>query len=167
MRALSHKSIAKACLWFTALSGAYLYAFPGPNLFYIGLSLAHIGLGVIAVLIAPFLIRKLQGLAGLTKAGVILLVLGALAGVVVMIVGGTRPHLLYVYLHSILSFAGVAGSEVHAAHAASKTDNTMCRPVCSCYSSGVGRSLLAGESLGCFDPNPKPGDRSRRDGQRG
>ena len=107
MRALSQKSIAKACLWFTALSGAYLYAFPGPNLFYIGLSLAHIGLGVIAVLVAPFLIRKLQGLAALTKAGVILLVLGALAGVVVMIVGGTRPHLIYVYLHSILSFAGV------------------------------------------------------------
>ena len=107
MRAVSQKNIVKACLWFAALSGAYLYAFPGPNLFYIGLSLAHIALGVVTVLVAPFLIRKLRGLTTLAKAGVALLIVGALEGVVVMVVGGTRPHLVYVHIHSILSFAGV------------------------------------------------------------
>ncbi|PYY04312.1 MAG: hypothetical protein DMG64_05035 [Acidobacteria bacterium] len=99
--------MTKACLWFAALSGAYLYAFPGPNLFYISISLAHIALGVVAVLAAPFLIHKLRGLSRLGKAAVALLVLGAIDGVVVMVVGGTRPHLDFVYLHSILSFAGV------------------------------------------------------------
>src|SRR5438067_13663512 len=107
MRFLSQKSITKACLWFAALSGAYLYAFPGPILFYISISLAHIALGVVAVLAAPFLIHKLRGLSRLGKAAVALLVLGAIDGVVVMVVGGTRPHLDFVYLHSILSFAGV------------------------------------------------------------
>src|SRR5205823_3735674 len=88
-------------------SGAYLYAFPGPNLFYISISLAHIALGVVAVLAAPFLIHKLRGLSRLGKAAVALLVLGAIDGVVVMVVGGTRPHLDFVYFHCILSFAGV------------------------------------------------------------
>ena len=107
MRFLSQKSIIKACLWFAALSGGYLYAFPGPNLFYIGLSLAHIALGVIVILAAPFLVRKLRELSSLGKAGVAFLALGAVDGVIVMVVGGTRPHLDYVYLHSILSFVGV------------------------------------------------------------
>ncbi|HWY69477.1 MAG TPA: tetratricopeptide repeat protein [Terriglobales bacterium] len=107
MRALSQKTIAKAFLWFAALSGAYLYAFPGPNLFYISISLAHIALGVVAVLAAPFLIRTVRLLSRLARAGVVLLILGAIDGVIVMVVGGSRPHLEFVYLHSILSFAGV------------------------------------------------------------
>jgi len=107
MRALSQKTIAKAFLWFAALSGAYLYAFPGPNLFYISISLAHIAVGVVAVLVAPFLVRKLRMLSRLAKAGVALLILGAIDGVIVMVVGGSRPQLDFVYLHSILSFAGV------------------------------------------------------------
>src|ERR1700745_1650360 len=107
MRALSQKTIVKACLWFAGLSGGDLYTFPGPNLFYIGVSLAHIALGVVAVLAAPFLLRRLRGLSRLSKAGVALLTVGAMDGVVVMVVGGTRPHLDFVYLHSILTFAGV------------------------------------------------------------
>ena len=107
MRALSQKTIAKAFLWFAALSGAYLYAFPGPNLFYISISLAHIALGVVAVLVAPSLARKLRVLSRLAKAGIALLTLGAIDGVIVMVVGGSRPHIDFVYFHSLLSFAGV------------------------------------------------------------
>src|SRR6185437_14045732 len=98
--------LAKYFLWFGALSGIYLYAFPAPNLFYIGLSLAHVGLGVLAIVAAPFVMRKLRGLDRLAKSGIALLVVGVLAGVVIMIVGGTRPHLIYLLVHAIFSFAG-------------------------------------------------------------
>ncbi len=107
MARVSLTSLAKYFLWFGALSGLYLYAFPAPNLFYISLSLAHVGLGVLAVVVAPFLLRKLRGLDRLAKSGVALLVLGVLAAIVIMIVGGTRPHLVYLFLHAIFSFAGV------------------------------------------------------------
>jgi len=107
MARVSPGTLAKYFLWFGALSGIYLYAFPAPNLFYIGLSLAHVGLGVLAIAVAPFLLRRLRGLDRLTKSGIALLVLGVLAGIVIMIVGGTRPHLVYLFLHAIFSFAGV------------------------------------------------------------
>src|SRR5690349_24600066 len=96
-------NLAKYFLWFGALSAIYLYAFPAPNLFYIGLSLAHVGVGVVALVASVFLLRKLACFSPLVKAGTALILLGALAGVVVMIVGGTRPHLAYLWLHAILS----------------------------------------------------------------
>ena len=99
--------LAKYFLWFGALSGIYLYAFPAPNLFYIGLSLAHVALGVLAVVASPWLLRKLRGLSRLAKSGIAFLALGVIAGIIVMVVGGTRPHLVYLYLHGILSFLGV------------------------------------------------------------
>ena len=99
-------NVAKYFLWFGALSGIYLYAFPAPNLFYIGLSLAHVGVGVVALAAAVFLVRKLACFSRLVKAGTTLTFLGAFVGVVIMIVGGTRPHLVYLWLHAILSFAG-------------------------------------------------------------
>src|SRR3954464_13707981 len=107
MKAVAARDFIKLFIWFAALSGIYLYAFPGPNLFYIGLSLAHVALGVVAGLAAPFFFRKFQGLSVLTKSGVALISLGALAGIAVMILGGTRSHLVYVYLHGLLSVAGV------------------------------------------------------------
>ncbi len=106
MRTFPLQTAAKAFLWFAALSGAYLYAFPGPNLFYIGLSLAHIALGVVAVVAAPWLLRRLHEISPLAKAAIAFLVVGAIAGSVVMVVGGTRPHLVYVYVHAVSSFAG-------------------------------------------------------------
>ena len=107
MARVSLTRLAKYFLWFGALSGLYLYAFPAPNLFYISLSLAHVGIGVLVVVAAPFLLRKLRGFDQLAKSGVALLVLGVLAGIVIMIVGGTRPHLVYLFLHATFSFAGV------------------------------------------------------------
>jgi tetratricopeptide (TPR) repeat protein len=106
---MMHGNVArfwKIFLCFAAVSGAYLYAFPAPNLFYIGLSLAHVGLGVLALLAAPFLLRKLRRMKRLESAGVGLIALGVVAGIIIMLVGGTRPHLVYVYLHAIFSFAG-------------------------------------------------------------
>jgi tetratricopeptide (TPR) repeat protein len=97
----------RAFLFFGAISGAYLYAFPAPNLFYIGLSLAHVGVGVLAVLAAPFVVRKLRGCGLLARIGWGLIAVGALAGVVLMFIGATRPHMLYLYIHLTLSFAGV------------------------------------------------------------
>ena len=97
----------RAFLVFGAVSGAYLYAFPAPNLFYIGLSLAHVGAGVLAVLTAPFLLKKLRACSLLVRVGWALIGIGALAGVVLMFIGATRPHLFYLYIHLTLSFAGV------------------------------------------------------------
>src|SRR6185312_8094399 len=62
--------------------------------------------GVLAIAAAPFVLRKLRGLDRLAKSGIALLVVGVLAGVVIMIVGGTRPHLIYLLVHAIFSFAG-------------------------------------------------------------
>ncbi|HWC16723.1 MAG TPA: tetratricopeptide repeat protein [Terriglobales bacterium] len=107
MERVSAPKLAKYFLWFGALSGIYLYAFPAPNLFYIGLSLAHVGLGVVALVAGLIFIRKLSCFSRLVKAGGALILLGAGAGVVVMAIGGTRPHLFYLWLHAILSFAGV------------------------------------------------------------
>jgi tetratricopeptide (TPR) repeat protein len=107
MKAPALTKLAKSFLWFAGMSGAYLYTFPAPNLFYIGLSLAHIGLGAVAVAAAPFLYRKIRGLSGLAKAGVAFIALGAAFGIAIMILGGTRPHSIYLYLHAIFSFAGV------------------------------------------------------------
>jgi tetratricopeptide (TPR) repeat protein len=97
----------RAFLFFGAVSGAYLYAFPAPNLFYIGLSLAHVGAGVLAVLAAPFALKKLRACSFLARIGWGLIAIGALAGVVLMFIGATRPHLFYLYIHLTLSFAGV------------------------------------------------------------
>jgi len=107
MERVSATKLAKCFLWFGALSGIYLYAFPAPNLFYIGLSLAHVGLGAVAAVAAILFIRKLNCFTRLVKAGSALLALGAIDGIIVMAVGGTRPHLIYLWLHAILSFAGV------------------------------------------------------------
>ena len=106
MERVSAIKLAKCFLWFGALSGIYLYAFPAPNLFYIGLSLAHVVLGVVAAAAAFFFVRKLNCFSRLVKAGSALLALGAIDGIIVMAVGGTRPHLIYLWLHAILSFAG-------------------------------------------------------------
>ncbi|HVH86501.1 MAG TPA: tetratricopeptide repeat protein, partial [Terriglobales bacterium] len=106
MERVSVTNLAKFLLWFGTLSGIYLYAFPAPNLFYIGLSLAHVGLGVVAATAAVIFIRRLTCFTRLVKAGATLILLGVLAGVIVMVIGGTRPHLIYLWLHAILSFAG-------------------------------------------------------------
>src|SRR5690348_5624123 len=106
MERVSAINLAKYFLWFGALSGIYLYAFPAPNLFYIGCSLAHVGVGVVAAVAAIFFIRKLECFSRLVKAGSALLALGAIDGIIVMAVGGTRPHLVYLWLHATLSFAG-------------------------------------------------------------
>src|SRR5690348_4585502 len=107
MERVSASKLAKSFVWFGALSGIYLYAFPAPNLFYIGLSLAHVALGVVAALAAIVFIGKLKFFSRLVKAGSALLALGAIDGIIIMVVGGTRPHLIYLWLHAILSFAGV------------------------------------------------------------
>ena len=106
MKAPSLTDSAKLFLWFAALSGAYLYAFPAPNLFYIAVSLAHVALGVVAIGATPFLLQKLRCFTRLVKAGAALLVVSAAAAIAIMIVGGTRPHLIYVYLHAAFGFAG-------------------------------------------------------------
>ncbi|HEX7962901.1 MAG TPA: multiheme c-type cytochrome, partial [Terriglobales bacterium] len=97
----------KAFLLFGALSGVYLYAFPAPNLFYIGVSLAHVGVGVLAVLAAPFLLKRLRECTLIARVGWALIAIGTLAGLVIMFIGATRPHLIYLYVHLVLSFAGV------------------------------------------------------------
>ena len=97
----------RAFLLFGAISGVYLYAFPAPNLFYIGVSLAHVGAGVVAILAAPFLIRKLRDCGLLARIGWGLVAIGALAGAVLIFIGTTRPHLIYLYIHLAFSFTGV------------------------------------------------------------
>jgi tetratricopeptide (TPR) repeat protein len=96
----------KTFVLFGTLSGAYLYAFPAPSLFYIGLSLSHVAVGLFAILLAPFALRKWTGCTSLAKPGWLLIALGAVVGLVLMFVGATRSHLGFVYAHIAVSFIG-------------------------------------------------------------
>ncbi|MGA7907212.1 MAG: multiheme c-type cytochrome, partial [Candidatus Sulfotelmatobacter sp.] len=98
-------------LWllaFLTLSAAYLYAFPQPNLFYAGVVLLHAAAGVIAaVLLVPLLLRKLRTASFSGRAGWLLIVAGAVLGLVLIKTGTPRAEWNWMYLHIVISLAGV------------------------------------------------------------
>jgi Flp pilus assembly protein TadD len=94
-----------AALTVTAI---YLAAWPAPNLFYAAVVLAHVGLGVVFAIAAykwaPQALRapSFERLAG------ILLVVGTLAGLVLIFTGTTRPWLSLYLLHVITTAVAVS-----------------------------------------------------------
>ena len=117
-------------LWlvvFLTVSAAYLYTFPQANIFYAGMVLLHaLGGAVAAVLLIPSLIRLLRTGSLASRGGWLLVVIGAVTGVVLIKTGTSRSEWNKLYAHMVLSGAGVAvlvaawllrhGSDRHITH---------------------------------------------------
>jgi tetratricopeptide (TPR) repeat protein len=89
------------------ITAVYLYIFPAPTLTYVGMVLLHAGIGVVATLL---LIPKLRLIFQNFKEhlGWIFIVLGAALGMVLLVIGTSRAHWNWMYMHIALSFAGAA-----------------------------------------------------------
>jgi tetratricopeptide (TPR) repeat protein len=95
-------------LIFLTVSAAYLYTFPQPNLLYAGVVLLHAVGGVVAaVLLAILLLRKLRNASLLARAGWLLIAAGAILGLVLIKTGTPRAEWNWLYLHIVISLAGV------------------------------------------------------------
>jgi hypothetical protein len=93
---------------FLAISAGFLYAFPQPNILYAVIVLLHAVGGVLAaVLLVPKLIRVLRAGSLSERAGWLLMAAGAIVGLVLIKTGTPRPEWNKLYLHIVLSVAGV------------------------------------------------------------
>ncbi len=96
-------------LIFLFISATYLYTFPQPNVFYAVVVLLHAVAGVFAsVVLAVFLFRLLQDETIIARLGWMLLAGGAAVGLVLIKTGTPRVEWNLLYVHILLSLAGVA-----------------------------------------------------------
>jgi Flp pilus assembly protein TadD len=92
-----------------AVSAAYLYTFPQPNIFYAGVVLLHAFGGVLAaILLIPSFIRLMRTGGLFSRAGWLLVAAGAVVGLVLIKTGTPRAEWNKLYLHIVVSLAGVA-----------------------------------------------------------
>ncbi|HVI08658.1 MAG TPA: hypothetical protein VND65_10225, partial [Candidatus Binatia bacterium] len=92
-----------------AITAAYLYAFPQPNLFYAAVVLVHAFAGVLAAcLLLPFLYRLLHTKRAIAGIGWIFVAAGALFGIALIKIGTARAEWKWLYIHIFLSLIGVA-----------------------------------------------------------
>src|SRR6266436_2232633 len=97
-----------ALLVFLVVSATYLYTFPQPNIFYAVLVLLHATTGVVAaVMLAIFFSRLLRNGSFAARAGWVLLAAGAVIGIVLIKIGTPRVEWNWLYVHILLSLAGV------------------------------------------------------------
>ncbi len=104
----SHKLLFGLLLFLVA-SAAYLYPFPQPNVLYAGVVLLHtLGGVLLAILLVPFLWRRLRTQTLTGKAGWLLLAGGAALGIALIYTGTPRQEWRWLYLHIVLVLAAVA-----------------------------------------------------------
>jgi Tfp pilus assembly protein PilF len=107
----SESFAGRVLLWllvFLAVSAAYLYTFPQPNLFYAGVVLLHaVGGSLAAILLVPFLLRRLRSGSFSARAGWLLIATGAVLGLILLKTGTPRAERNWLYLHIVISLAGV------------------------------------------------------------
>ena len=95
-------------VFFLAVSAAYLYALPQPNIFYAGVVLLHALAGVIvSVLLALKLFKLLRTQGWLARIGWVLIAAGAVVGLILIKTGTPRSEWNKLYLHIVVSTAGV------------------------------------------------------------
>ncbi len=103
--------IHRALVWlvcFLAISAAYLYTFPQPNVFYAGIVLLHAFAGVLtAILLVPAFIRLLRNGSFTSRAGWVLIATGAVLGLILIKTGTPRTEWNKLYFHILISLAGV------------------------------------------------------------
>ena len=94
---------------FLAISAAYLYTFPQPNIFYAGVVLLHAAGGVLtAILLVAAFFRLLRTGSFSSRAGWLLIAAGAVLGVILLKTGTPRTEWNKLYWHILSSLAGVA-----------------------------------------------------------
>ena len=104
--------IARLLWWlvlFLAISAAYLYTFPQANIPYAGVVLLHALAGALAtLLLVPSLVRLLRTGNLSSRAGWVLIAVGAVVGVILIRTGTPRSEWNKLYAHIVISVAGVA-----------------------------------------------------------
>jgi cytochrome c-type biogenesis protein CcmH/NrfG len=103
----THRALA-ALLVLLVVSAAYLYTFPQPNVFYAGVVLLHALAGCIAALwLALLLARLLRNSTIVSRLGWTLVTAGGVVGLALIRIGTSRSEWNWLYLHIVLSLAGV------------------------------------------------------------
>jgi Flp pilus assembly protein TadD len=97
-----------ALLLFLVGSAIYLYAFPQPTVFYASVVLFHAFAGVItAILLTSALWRILRKGNVSERVAYLLIAAGAVVGIILIKTGTARGEWRWLYLHIIISLAGV------------------------------------------------------------
>ncbi|HKU24685.1 MAG TPA: tetratricopeptide repeat protein [Candidatus Sulfotelmatobacter sp.] len=93
---------------FLAVSAAYLYAFPQPNLFYAIIVALHAAAGVLAsLLLVIVIIPLLRSSSWSAKAGWLLIGAAGVLGIILIKTGTPRSEWNKLYWHIVISLAGV------------------------------------------------------------
>src|SRR5579863_6434799 len=107
----SREVVGRALTWlvcFLAISAAYLYTFPQPNIFYAAVVLLHALAGALAaILLVAVLFRLLRTGTFASRAGWLLIAVGAVLGLILIKTGTARTEWNKLYLHILISLAGV------------------------------------------------------------
>jgi tetratricopeptide (TPR) repeat protein len=104
----AHHRALSGLVIFLCASAAYLYAFPQPNVFYAGVVLLHALAGVAAsVRLLAFLYRIPRMGSVSSRVGWILVAAGAVLGLVLIKTGTPRAEWNWLYVHMVVSLAGV------------------------------------------------------------
>ncbi|MBI3404352.1 MAG: tetratricopeptide repeat protein [Acidobacteria bacterium] len=94
-------------LLFLFASGVFLYAFPSATIHYVAIDLSHVAVGILFAFAFVTLFRRwLQEYLFAGKLAYSLTVLGAVAGIVLIFTGGSRPSAKIFYTHALVSVAG-------------------------------------------------------------
>ncbi len=118
-----------ALLAFLFASAVYLYAFPQANVFYAGIVLLHVVVGVLASVVLLFYFVKLVWDASIIgRAGWILFAAGAVLGVVLIKTGTLRTEWNLLYAHIVLCVIG--GGVVFAEQIGDRSGSLVRRAVC-------------------------------------
>lgn len=88
------------------LTGAYLYAAPAPTLLYGAGVFAHVVGGVLALALLALTARRLFAEGWAARLGWLLVVVGGIAGLVLIAIGATLPHRPWFWAHIALSVLG-------------------------------------------------------------
>ena len=96
-----------------AFSAIYLLAFPSATLFYEGIVILHIFLGLgFLVLLLPGLMKLLGGRSLAEKLGWSILIASGVIGAALIFTGARRSQWLLLYSHELIAGAGVRGTAV-------------------------------------------------------
>jgi Flp pilus assembly protein TadD len=104
---LRHRALP-GLLIFLFASAIYLYAFPQSNLVYPVVVLLHAAAGVVAtILLLAYAAGLLRTASWTARVGWVLLAVGAVLGSILIKLGTSRVEWNWLYLHIVLSLAGV------------------------------------------------------------
>ena len=93
---------------FLVVSAAYLYTLPQPNIVYAGVVLLHaVGGALAAILLIPAFLRLMRTGTLSSRVGWLLIAAGAIIGLILIKTGTSRPEWNKLYLHIVISLAGV------------------------------------------------------------